>query len=236
MFRKTFLERMSMLSLNKSKKDSKKEEIPQSQDAFNSGEINEQLDLSLPVTNIDKVKMNEEDKTSDDFTNEVSAAVRELRTNLENRLSLAKAREGLAYALEEEGNLPPFCKIVMVCRPELNNKTVFNELRDMWQAKERSIKEKIVRESVTLLDKKLADYNRDITEKYNNTMTIIGVATAGAGEARKQLKRRFLDIKENTERELTEFKTDIRSKKETPSWRRGRGGRMNQVKYRGKPY
>lgn len=232
MYRKTFLQRMSMLSLNKSNnKPESASASNMSQDLLNDSD---KIDLSLPVTNInkDQSEKNEEDKTVNDFTKEVSSTIKLLRVKFDSRLAVAKAREGLAYALDEEGNLPPFCKINLYCRPDLQDRSMANQLAEIWSTKERSVKETLIRESVEFLDRKLSDMNSKISETYENANSVIGVASPSAGEARSQLKRRYIDIKERNEKELAEFKTDIRSKRDKPSWRKHKVG----SKHRGRPY
>ena len=46
-----------------------------------------------------------------------------------------------------------------------------------------------------------------------NAKEVIGVASKGAGDALKELMKRFLNLKEKQEKHLLEFKTDIRSQK-----------------------
>lgn len=220
---------MGKLSLNKSAK--KEEDIPLTQDVFNREPFDdENIDLSMPVTKITETPKKEEDKTDDDFTNTVSSTIKEIRREMDTRLAFAKAREGLAYGLDDTGNLPPFCRINIWCRPTLNERAISDEIKDMWQKKEKSLRESLIKETVEFLDVKLTDINTSITQRLDNAKAVIGVATKSAGEARKQLMRRFMDIKDSNERELNEFKTDIRSKRDNHGWRRGN---IHRFKFKG---
>ena len=211
-----FLEKMSKLSLNKSKK----EEIPPTQDAFKDPIDTGDFDLSLLLTNISSAPKKEEDKTESDFSDVVSGAVRDVRTIMNSKLAIAKVREGLAYGLQEDGNIPPFCKILLDCRPDLLNRDYAKELVEKWTTKLQETKTTLLTESVKFLDNKISDIDGEIKKKLDNTKTIIGVATKCAGLARSDLAKRFLDMKERQEKDISEFKTDIRAKQPIPTWKR----------------
>ncbi|CAG2211017.1 unnamed protein product [Mytilus edulis] len=223
---------MSKLSLNKSKK----EEIPPTQDAFKDPIDTEDFDLSLPLTNISSAPKKEEDKTESDFSDVVSGAVRDLRTIMNSKLAIAKAREGLAYGLQEDGNIPPFCKILLDCRPDLLNRDCSKELVEIWTTKLKVTKTTLLTESVKFLDNKISDIDGEIAKKLANTKTIIGVATKCAGLARSDLAKRFLDMKERQEKDLAEFKTDIRAKQPIPTWKRSNIHFKKGNNRRGRPY
>ena len=53
----------------------------------------------------------------------------------------------------------------------------------------------------------------------DNTKDIIGTASKGARDARKELVKRFLEMKQNQEKQLLEFKTNIRSRKDDNKYR-----------------
>lgn len=218
MYRSTFLERMSKLSLNKAKH----EEIPPTQDNFvNAPFEEEQIDFGLPVTNIKNPVKKEEDKSAGDFAGTISAAVKEMREKMDVRLAIVKAREGLAYGLQEDGHLPPFSRINLSCKPELNERTIFMELQEIWEAKAKIVREELLIETIEFLDKKLETITEGIKQTLDNAKEVIGIASKSAGEARKELTRRFLEMKNTEEKRLLEFKTDIRSRKMNAGWRKG---------------
>lgn len=229
-----FLEKMNKLSLQKTNK----EDIPKSQDLFNEPMDTDEIDLTLPLTDISSEAKKEEDKTSGDFTDIVSGAIRELKNIMNGKLAIAKAREGIAYGLRDDGNLPPFCKFQLECRPDLMNKDYSRELAELWNQKSREYKHTLLTASVNFLDQKLSTIDVEIRTKLDNTKAVIGVATKSAGMARSDLSRRFLMLKDRQEKELADFKTDIRTKQPKSSWRRTNiNYRKRQVaKFRGKPY
>ncbi|CAG2220920.1 unnamed protein product [Mytilus edulis] len=139
---------------------------------------------------------------------------------MNSKLAIAKAREGLAYGLQEDGNIPPFCKILLDCRPDLLNRDYSKELVEIWTTKLKETKTTLLTESVKFLDNKISDIDGEIKKKLDNTKTIIGAATKCAGLARSDLAKRFLDMKERQEKDLAEFKTDIRAKQPIPTWKR----------------
>ncbi|VDI34226.1 Hypothetical predicted protein [Mytilus galloprovincialis] len=172
---------MNKLSLNKTKK----EDILPTQEQFAAQPFEEdEIDLTLSVTNISNTKRKEEDKTVGDFADTISTAIVDLRNKMDTRLAIAKAREGLAYALQTEGNIPPFCRINLSCRPDVTG---------------------------------------DIKKTLDNAKEIIGIASQSAGEARKELHKRFIEMKDNQEKTLLEFKTNIRSRTNNtePKWKKG---------------
>ena len=54
----------------------------------------------------------------------------------------------------------------------------------------------------------------------DNTKEIIGMASKGAGDARKELVKRFLEMKQNQEKQILEFKTNIRSRQDDNNYRK----------------
>ncbi|VDI34227.1 Hypothetical predicted protein [Mytilus galloprovincialis] len=141
---------------------------------------------------------------------------------MDTRLAIAKAREGLAYALQTEGNIPPFCRINLSCRPDVSSKTIYRELQEMWITKESAISANLLTETIEFFDAKLAQVTGEIKKTLDNAKEIIGIASQSAGEARKELHKRFIEMKDNQEKTLLEFKTNIRSR--TNNYR-GRNGK-----------
>ena len=147
-------------------------------------------------------------------------------------MAIVKAREGLAYGLQEEGSLPPFSRINLSCKPDLNEKTIFLELQEIWGNKAKAVREELLTESVEFLNKKLATMTEGIKQTLDNAKEVIGLASKSAGEARRELTRRFFDMKNNQEKKLIEFKTDIRSRKLNFGSRKGGPNKAGTRRYR----
>lgn len=233
----TFLERMHKLSLNKKSNGEIPPQdtngIPNTQEQFATLQEDD-IDFSLAVTDIKGAEKREEDKTGDDFAGIISTAIKELRAKMDIRLAIAKAREGLAYGLQEKDNIPPFCRIQLSCRPDLLDKSIFLELQEKWNQKEDSIRKTLLTESVEFLDSKLQAINVELKEILDNSKEVIGVASKGAGDARKELVKRFNEMKDNQQKHLLEFKTDIRSRKTSNNYRKS--GKTKRSDKRSKPY
>jgi hypothetical protein len=72
---------------------------------------------------------------------------------------------------------------------------------------------------VEFFDPKTSTLNNTMKSTIDNTKDIIGTASKGARDARKELVKRFLEMKQNQEKQLLEFKTNIRSRKDDNKYR-----------------
>ena len=88
-------------------------------------------------------------------------------------------------------------------------------------------------ETVEFFDSKILILNNTMKTTLDNTNEIIGTASKGAGDARKELVKRFLEMKQNQEKQLLEFKTNIRSRKYNNKY--SKHGKHMQER-RSKPY
>ncbi|VDI83880.1 Hypothetical predicted protein [Mytilus galloprovincialis] len=230
---------MHKLSLSKKKTEEipqlKSEETQSTQEVFSKAAFeDEDVDFSLDVTDIKGTKKREEEKTGDDFAGIISTAVKELRSKMEIRFAIAKAREGLAYGLQEGNNVPPFCRIQLSCRPDVLDKNIYLELQKTWDQKEETIRKTLLTESVEFFDSKLQVINDELKSTLDAAKEVIGLASKSAGDARKELVRRFIDMKDKQQKRLLEFKTDIRSR--IPSDLKLQKTGKNKRDRRNKPY
>ncbi|VDH91444.1 Hypothetical predicted protein [Mytilus galloprovincialis] len=93
----------------------------------------------------------------------------------------------------------------------------------MWITKESAISANLLTETIEFFDAKLAQVTGEIKKTLDNAKEIIGIASQSAGEARKELHKRFIEMKDNQEKTLLEFKTNIRSRTNNtePKWKKG---------------
>lgn len=59
----------------------------------------------------------------------IAKAVKTFRTQMDQRLAVAKAREGLALAVSDQNNLPPFCRLTLSCKPDLKDRSLSKRAR-----------------------------------------------------------------------------------------------------------
>ncbi|VDI11166.1 Hypothetical predicted protein [Mytilus galloprovincialis] len=235
---------MSKLTLSKKSADKipeKKEDTAGPSQAFEKTAFDDDvLDFSLKVTeikpNVEVVNKREEDKTSDDFAGVISSAVKDLRKNMDTRLAAAKAREGMAYGLLNNDNIPPFCRITLSCRPDLKDREIFNELQKKWDDKQDEIKQSMLKESIEFLDNKLNAINNKMKSIMADAKDIIGVASESAGHARTELNKRFLEMKDAQQKALLEFQTDIRSRKRFDNRKHDKRNHTRKAERKHKPY
>ena len=102
-------------------------------------EDEEDIDYSLKVSSIVNENKREEDKIGSDFAEIISSAINKVTTYMDNRLAIAKAREGIAYGLQEEGHVPPFLRFQLSCKPEVGDKDTYLELQTLWEEKSGGI-------------------------------------------------------------------------------------------------
>jgi len=204
-------------------------EIPSNQEHFFEMEMDDEevdLDFGLQTTKLAGKDETKEEKVSrNDFAEVIAKAVKTFRTQMDQRLVVAKAREGLALAVSDKNSLPPFCRLTLSCKPDLKDRDLYQKVQD----KLHNVRDELLRETVELLDQNLEQQNAVLKETLKETKDRIGVSSKGAGEARTELTERIRKIKESQDRELLQFKTDIRSRGK-PSGKRPNNNR------RPKPY
>lgn len=153
-------------------------------------------------------------QNGEDFSEIISSAVKELVTKMNIRLEIAKAREGLACALKEGNNVLPFCRIQLSCKLDVIDKDIYSELQEKLEKKEQSLKTDMLTEAVEFFGSKISTLNNTMKTTLDNTKEIIGTASKGAGDARKELVERFLEMKQNQE------KTTLRIQNKYPQQKR----------------
>ena len=77
------------------------------------------------------------------------------------------------------------------------------------------MRDELLRETVELLDQYLKQQNAVLKETLKEAKDHIGVSSKGAGDTRTELTERICRIKESQDRELLQFKIDIRSRGKT---------------------
>jgi hypothetical protein len=138
----------------------------------------------------------------------ISKAVKTFRTQVDQRLAVTKAHEGVALAVSDKNSLPPFCRLTLSCKPDLKDRDLYQKV----QEKLHNVRDDLLRETVVLLDQNLEQQNAVLKEALKATKDRIGVSSKGAEEARTELTERIRKIKESQDRELLQFTTDIRSR------------------------
>ena len=85
------------------------------------------------------------------------------------RLEIAKARKGLACALKEGNNVPPFCRIQLSCKLDVIDKDIYSELQEKLEKKEQSLKKDMLIRVITKLPNSEQSYKGKVkTHNYIN--------------------------------------------------------------------
>ena len=111
------------------------------------------------------------------------------------RLEIAKARKGLACALKEGNNVPPFCRIQLSCKLDVIDKDIYSELQEKWEKKEQSVKKDMLTEAVEFFGSKIPTLNNTMKTTLDNTKEIIGTASKKGGAEKMTINT---GSKENT--------------------------------------
>lgn len=182
------------------------------------------VDFSLDLTTVGR---HGQCSTDDSFADVISNTSSEINKSLNIRHHLAKAREGLVFAGTSR-ILPPYCRIITTCNPDLIEKDIYDGFKELWDAKCETLRTELLGEMVKYLDDKILELNRKMAETQKNAFQTIGVLLKGSGEARTELSNRIKSAKEHYDKELLVFKTNIRSKSTAPVKSDNASGGNNQ--------
>ena len=171
------------------------------------------VDFSLDLTTVGRHGQCSADNS---FVDVISNTSSEINKSLNIRHHLAKAREGLVFAGTSQV-LPPYCRIITTCNPELMDKEIYDGFKELWDAKCETLRTELLSEMVKYLDDKIVELNRKMAETQKIAFQTIGVLLKGSGEARTELSNRIKSAKEHFDKELLIFKTNIRSKSTVPA-------------------
>ena len=178
----------------------------------------EMVNFNLKTTDVKDSATTSDDteKSNHDFAEIISTAIRRIKTQMEQRREAVRAREGLAVAIKDANFMPPFCRFSVSCKPDLKQAAVYKTIQEMWSSRAEELRMDLIKETITVLDQNLDEHNKILQEILDTTRDRIGVATKSAGLARTEFTKRVRKIQEDQEKEILQFKTDIRSKNRKP--------------------
>lgn len=194
----------SKLSASFSKSNDEKG-FPSNQEELFKIDDEEDIDFSLDLTNCKEENV--------DYSDIISETLSNFNHKIDIRHQVAKAREGLSYAIKSD-NYPPYLNINLKCTPGFHDDDTFNDFKEMWTTKSSTFKTELLNASINHLDTKIKELNNEINNIVETAKTKIGYATKGSADARKELNNRLKATKERYDSDLFEFKTNIRSRKQ----------------------
>ena len=128
----TVMRTLNKLSLGKSTKNMF--EIPSNQEHFFEMEMDDEevdLDFGLQTTRLAGKDGTKEERVSrNEFDEVITKAVKTFRTQMDQRLAVEKAREGLALAVRDKNSLSPFCRLTLPCKSDLKDRGLYQKVQD----------------------------------------------------------------------------------------------------------
>ena len=109
-------------------------EILSNQEHFFEMEMDDEevdLDFGLQTTRLAGKDGTKEERVSrNEFDEVITKAVKTFRTQMDQRLAVEKAREGLALAVRDKNSLPPFCRLTLPCKFDLKDRGLYQKVQD----------------------------------------------------------------------------------------------------------
>lgn len=180
--------------------------FPSNQEELFKLDDEEEIDFSLDLSN------NKDEFV--DFSDIISDTLDDFSRKIDIRHQIAKAREGLLYASKSSNYNPPYLNIDYKCTARFHDEDIDNDFKEMWDTKSSALKKELLDHSVSHLDGKIKELNSEVNALVETAKSKIGYATKGSAEARKELNNRLKVMKESYDKDLLEFKTNIRSRRQ----------------------
>lgn len=136
-------------------------------------------------------------------------AVNKVEKLMKERLTIAKAREGVVYGKTSK-RLPPFMHFNVRCAPDLGTIEDNTEFKDLIDKLIEDTETEFLSTVITHLDNKIKDKTNQIAYVRKEAKAEIGTSSKAAGIARTTMTNRIDQIKDKIASELAEYQTHIR--------------------------
>lgn len=136
-------------------------------------------------------------------------AVNKTETLMKERLTVAKAREGLVFGKSSK-KLPPFMHFNARCTPDLGTIEDNTDFKEYVDKLIEDTENELLSTVISHLDNIIKDKTNKIAYVKKEAKKEIGTKTKAAGVARTIMKNRIDEIKDAIGKELAEYQTNIR--------------------------
>ena len=138
-------------------------------------------------------------------------AVNKIEDIMNQRLYIAKAREGMAYG-KTSMNLPPFANFNARCTPDLGTSVANEIFKELMCGIIEESKKGFIDRTIQALDQLLDEKKNAITNIRREAREKLGTGSKSAGTARTLLYKKLGELKDENDKKLAEFKAEIRYK------------------------
>ena len=149
-------------------------------------------------------------------------AIKDIEILMEQRLNIAKAREGMVYGRSSK-HLPPYCHVNLKCKPDLGGTEENQRFTNMIDSLIEETQNNFMTKCIDMLDTMIDEKKDKITHIRREAKDKIGTTTKAGGSARSMLYKKLGELKDDNDKKLAEFKTQIRcnqQKRPQPNKRR----------------
>lgn len=197
--------------------------FPSNQEAYMSQQC--ELDSSDDDSDIDNLATTDvSDTKNPSIPLDIAVgAIKAIDKLSDERLELAKAREGIAYGISSD-KLPPYCHFNVKCAPDVRNVEINEIVNSAITNIIEDTKKEFLRKVLNELDTIMLEKTNCIKATRKEAKDQIGKKTKSAGEARTMLTKKLEEIKNRNDKIIAEFKADIRFKRlenpvhDSPRW------------------